>query len=185
MKEEHILMNILERAETDRLILRRPRTEDAGAIFSRYANDPEVTRYLSWPRHTSVEDSKRFIVFSDCEWERWPVGPYLVESKENGLLLGSTGLAFESSLRASTGYVFRKDAWGKGYATEAVRAVVEIGRTAGLTRLYAVCHTVHTASAHVLEKCGFLREGLLRRHCEFPNLDGRAHNIFHYGFVYE
>ncbi len=178
-------MKKFEQTETERLILRRPRPEDAEAIFDRYANDPEVTRYLGWLRHTSVEDSRSFIAFSESEWERWAVGPLLVELKESGLLLGSTGLAFETLWRASTGYVFSKGAWGKGYATEAMRAVVEIGRTAGLTRLYALCHAGHSASAHVLEKCGFLREGLLRRHFEFPNLDDGAHDIFHYGFVYE
>ncbi len=178
-------MRRCERVETDRLILRRPVSEDAEALFGRYANDREVTRYLSWPRHTSVEDTRQFIAFSDREWECRPAGPYLVESKESGLLLGSTGLAFESSQRASTGYVLAKDAWGKGYATEALRTVVEIGRAAGLVRLYAICHSENAASARVLEKCGFQREGLLRRHFEFPNLDGGVHDVLHYGFVYE
>jgi ribosomal-protein-alanine N-acetyltransferase len=44
-----------EQVETDRLILRRPRRRDADAIFARYANDPEVTRWLGWPRHASVD----------------------------------------------------------------------------------------------------------------------------------
>jgi ribosomal-protein-alanine N-acetyltransferase len=80
-----------ERIETDRLVMRRPVAADAEAIFARYSSDPEVTRFLSWPRHNVVEDSRAFIDFSDAEWETWPAGPYLIESRA-GVLLGSTGL---------------------------------------------------------------------------------------------
>jgi RimJ/RimL family protein N-acetyltransferase len=152
------------------LILRRPRLEDAEVIFARYANDGDVTRFLAWPRHESVDATRAFIEFSDAEWARWPAGPYLVESREDGGLLGGTGFGFETSYRAATGYVFAKHAWGKGYATEALRAVVDVARVIGLIRLYALCHIENPASWRVLEKCGFTREGVLRRHLEFPNL---------------
>jgi ribosomal-protein-alanine N-acetyltransferase len=45
-------MRAPERLETARLILRRPRAADAPVIYERYASDPEVTRWLGWPRHT-------------------------------------------------------------------------------------------------------------------------------------
>jgi len=93
-----------------------------------------------------------------------------VESRADGVLLGSTVFGFETPYRAATGYVFAKDAWGKGYATEALRAVVDIARGVGLVRLYALCHVENPASWRVLEKCGFAREGVLQRHSEFPNL---------------
>ena len=163
-------MRAPDRFQTRRLILRRPRPEDAEAIFSRYASDPDVTRLLSWPRHGSVDATRAFLEFSDLEWARWPAGPYLVESREGGALLGSTGFAFETPQRAATGYVFAKDAWGKGYATEALGGVIEIARGIGVVRLYALCHPDNSASRRVLEKCGFAREGILRRHSEFPNL---------------
>ena len=163
-------MKASEQVETKRLILRRPRLRDAEAIFDRYASDPEVTRLLSWPRHESVEATRAFLEFSDAEWERWPAGPYLVESREDGRLLGGTGFGFETDYRAATGYVFARDAWGQGYATEALGAVVGIAREVGIVRLYALCHVENPASWRVLEKCGFTREGMLRRHSEFPNL---------------
>ena len=100
-----------------------------------------------------------------------PAGPYLLESREDGTLLGSTGLGFETLQRAATGYVLAKDAWGLGYATEALRAVIDIARGVGVTRLYALCHPENPASWRVLEKCGFFREGVLPRHSTFPNLD--------------
>jgi RimJ/RimL family protein N-acetyltransferase len=94
----------------------------------------------------------------------------LIESRADGRLLGGTGLAFETTYRASTGYVLARDSWGLGYATEAVRAMVEVSRQVGLVRLYAICHVDHARSARVLEKAGFSREGVLHRYLEFPNL---------------
>jgi len=159
-----------ERIETARLLLRKPALADAEAVFARYASDPEVARFLGWPRHRSLDDTRAFLEFSESEWSRWAAGPYLVRSRENGALLGGTGLALETPYRAATGYVLAKDAWGRGYATEALRAVVAVAHGIGLRRLYALCHADHAASWHVLEKCGFSREGILRRHSEFPNL---------------
>jgi len=162
-------MGGLERIDTERLVLRRPVASDASAVFARYASDPEVTRYLSWPRHRSIEDTSMFLQFSDMEWARG-VGPYLIEARAGGRLLGATGLGFETPQRAATGYVLARDAWGQGYATEALRAVVEVAAKVGVQRLYALTHTEHSASWHVLEKCAFAREGVLRSHTEFPNL---------------
>jgi RimJ/RimL family protein N-acetyltransferase len=170
---------VRDRIETARLVLRRPVAADADAIFRRYAGDPEVTKFLAWPRHRSVEDTRVFLAFSDEEWRRWPAGPYLVESRAEGELLGSTGLAFESPVVAATGYVLAKDAWGSGYATEALRAMVELAGELGVERLYARCHAANTASAHVLEKCGFAQEDALSSREEFPNLGGDAYCLYY------
>jgi len=159
-----------ERLETGRLILRRPRVEDAADIFARYASDAEVTRFMSWPRHESLADTRAFLDFSDAEWQRWPAGPYAVHARADGRLIGGTGYAFEVPDRAATGYVFARDAWGQGYATEALTAIVEHAPAIGIRRLYAICHVDHRASSRVLEKCGFEREGVLPGHAEFPNL---------------
>lgn len=156
--------------QTPRLVLRRPRPEDAEAIFARYASDPEVTRYVGWPVHASVEDTRQFLAFAAAEWEHWPAGPYLVHARAGGTLLGGTGLAFETTQRAMTGYVLARDAWGRGYATEALQAMTDLAPSCGVRRLYAICHTEHAASSRVLEKGGFTREGVLRRHSIFPNL---------------
>jgi ribosomal-protein-alanine N-acetyltransferase len=102
-----------ERVETPRLVLRRPRVADADAVYERYASDEDVSRYLAWHRHTSPDVTRRFLQWSDTEWERWPAGPYLIEKKDSGELIGGTGYAFETRYRASTGYVLAKDAWRK------------------------------------------------------------------------
>lgn len=163
-------MNAPTTIQTERLLLRRPKAGDAAAIFERYASDPEVCRYLAWPTHRSLEDTRAFLELSDAEWERWPAGPFLILSLADGALLGSTGLAFEQPQCASTGYVLAKDAWGQGIATEAVMAMRETATSLGVTRLYACCHPQHRASRRVLEKAGFELEGRQRRRLEFPNL---------------
>ena len=157
--------------ETARLILRKPVTGDAEAMFAAYASDAAVTRHLGWPRHRTIDDTRGFLAFSTAEWERWPAGPYLVCARDDRRVLGGSGLAFETPHRASTGYVLARDAWGRGYATETLRAIVATAVDLGVQRLYALCHPEHRASARVLEKCGFELEGTLRRHSEFPNLE--------------
>ncbi len=172
------------RVETDRLILGAPEPADAAAVFERYANDPDVTRFVSWPRHQSINDTEAFLKFSAQEWERWPGGPYMIRSRIDGRLLGGTGFGFEGPSDAITGYVLARDAWGYGYATEALKAVIEIARVIGVACLSATCHPQHRASWHVLEKCGFVRNARAHRQVEFPNLaPGMLQDAFVYRFV--
>jgi RimJ/RimL family protein N-acetyltransferase len=159
-----------ERLCTARLQLRRPATRDAAGILSRYAGDPEVTRFVAWPRHRSVADSLAFVVWSDDVWSTQGAGPYLVLDG-SGRLVGSTGLDLESREQASTGYVLARDAWGLGYATEVASEMVRLADAAGLRRLYALCHPANRASARVLEKAGLRFEGILPCHAAFPQLE--------------
>jgi RimJ/RimL family protein N-acetyltransferase len=160
-----------ERIETERLLLRRPTRADAAAIFARYASDPDVTRYVGWPIHTAVAETDAFLTFSEDQWQRRPAGPYLIVSRSDHRLIGGTGLAFDEPGVASTGYVLAKDAWGHGYATESLAAMVALARQIDVWRLYALCHPDHRASYRVLEKCGFLRDDTYDRRHEFPNLE--------------
>ena len=104
------------------------------------------------------------------EWEQWPAGPYLIVSRSDGLLLGSTGFGFQTPHEAMTGYVLARDAWGKGFATEALTAIVDVAAQIGVTRLFALCHPEHRPSRRVLEKCGFVRDDVSKPTVEFPNL---------------
>lgn len=177
-------MKAPRRLETDRLILVEPTASDADAVFERYAGDPEVTRYLGWPRHQSVADTRGFLAFSAAEWQRWSAGPYLIRARSDGRLLGGTGLGVERSEEAMTGYVLAKDAWGQGYATEALRAMVEVSRQLDVVRVYALCHPEHHASWHVLEKCGFTRDESWSTPATFPNLaSGSLQEVLCYELV--
>ena len=157
------------RLETARLVLTMPVAGDARAIFERYASDAAVTRFLGWRQHQSVFETDAFLDFSVREWTRTSAGPYLIRSRQDGSLLGATGLAVQDSGEAVTGYVLARDSWGQGYATEALHAVVATARSIGLRRLTACCHIEHRASQRVLEKCGFTRESTSCQ-ATFPNL---------------
>lgn len=165
-----MLMTAPTTIQTERLLLRKPEAEDAASIFERYASDPDVCRYLAWPRHRTIEDTHAFLEFSDSEWQSWPAGPYLIYSHSDGELLGSTGLGFEQLKCASTGYVLAKDSWGKGFATEALKAMCKTAQELLVERLYAHVYPQHHASRRVLEKSGFELEGTLWKSFEFPNL---------------
>jgi RimJ/RimL family protein N-acetyltransferase len=80
---------------TARLLLRRPKGSDVKSIFNRYASDPDVARYLGWPRHQSLKQTRNFIEYSNDQWDRWPAGPYLVLLRENNLLIGGTGFSLK------------------------------------------------------------------------------------------
>ena len=155
---------------TARLVLVEPALDDAAEIFARYASDREVTRFLGWPQHHSIAETEAFLTFSASEWERWPAGPYLIRARDDRRLLGGTGLGFETPDQAVTGYVLAKDAWGQGYATEALLAMVDVARQSDLAMLYALCHPDHRASRRVLEKCGFVRNMEWSQLTEYPNL---------------
>ena len=147
-------VSVIPVIETERLILRGPIPADVDAWAACIA-DPDVTRYLGWRRHASLADTRGFVEFSNTQWKTWNSGPMLAISRESGALLGGTGLSFDGPDVAQTGYGFAKDAWGQGFATEALRAMIELASQRGVTRLYAVCHAQHQASWRVLEKCGF------------------------------
>jgi len=133
-----------------------------------------------------VADTREFLASSAAEWERWQGGPYLIRARSDGRLLGGTGLGFTRPDEAVTGYVLAKDAWGQGYATEALRAMVDISRRIDLRRLYAFCHPEHRASWRVLEKCGFTRTAGDVRQAEFPNLTpGALQEVLCYELVRE
>ena len=173
------------RVETARLVMTPPEPAEAAEILERYAGDPEVTHYLGWPTHRAVSDTEGFVSFSIAQWQREGLGPYLIRSRETGSLLGSTGLGLANvgrdgrSHRALTGYVLARDAWGRGYATEALRAMVDVARDAGIVSLSALCHPEHRASVHVLEKCDFARDLRWTKPVVFPNIsDGRPQPVW-------
>ena len=177
-------MKAPEILESPRLLYRRPALADAGEIYSRYASDPDVTRFMSFRNHGSLADTRAFLSWSDAEWDHWPAGPFLVRSRADNVLIGSTGLSFETPFRAMTGYVFARDSWGKGYASEALRTMTAAAAGLGVIRLYALCHTGHAQSRRVLEKGGFVCEGILRRYLEFPNLaPGEPADVFCYSLI--
>jgi ribosomal-protein-alanine N-acetyltransferase len=168
---------------TARLEIRKPLVEDAEAIYA-YAGDPVATRYMGWPRHRSIDDTATYLAQAVHEWETEGVGAYVVVERASRRVIGGTGLHLLTPYRAITGYILARDAWDRGYATEACTAMVVLARELGLARVEADCHLDHRASARVLEKSGLRHEGILRAYLVFPNLGiDRPCDVHMYGLA--
>src|SRR5688572_12842556 len=104
--------------DTLRLRLRLPRLDDAEAIWADYARDPEVSRYMTWRPHTSIEDTRAFLTGVVESWQTG-VGErsWAIERREDGRLLGTIGSRLHHG--SCLGYVLARPFWGKGYMTEA------------------------------------------------------------------
>lgn len=141
--------------ETERLLLRRLRREDAEALYA-IASIPEVSRYLMWDRHPSVRYTKHYLkdlqrLYDDLEYFEWGV------LTREGDLIGTCGFTkFDyTANRGEIGYSFRPDVWGQGYATEAAQAAIGFGfHELGLSSVYACFALENAASIRVLTKCG-------------------------------
>jgi len=171
--------------ETERLLLRQPEEDDAASIFERYAQDPEVTRFLLWKPHRDLKETREFIQRCQRVWTEGTAYPWVIIRKSDHLLLGMIELRPEGH-KAEFGYVLARDAWGRGYMTEAVRALV--GWTLAepqIWRVWAYCQVQNIASARVLEKAGLQREGLLKRWAIHPAFGAEPQDCFSYAVVKE
>ena len=106
---------------TDRLILRTPRPEDADVIFSQYAQDPEVTRFLTWRPHQSIDQTRQFVQRCLLGWQQGTPLAWAIKRIDEDVVLGMVEVRLGEG--AELGYVLARAEWGKGYMTEAVRAV--------------------------------------------------------------
>lgn len=151
--------------ETDRLLLRRMRLDDAEAMFD-YASDPDVTRYVIWDTHRSIEDSRAFLKLTVESYAGGNEAGWGIVYKGDLRFVGTCAIVNWSrqDARAELGYVLSKRYWGRGLMTEAVGAMIRFGfGKMGLNRLEARCLAENVASARVMEKAGMTCEGTLRQ----------------------
>jgi RimJ/RimL family protein N-acetyltransferase len=176
-RRERVALEILRRIETQRLVLRPPGGEDAAAIYA-YASEPQVCRYLAWPRHQSIADTHRFLETAQLGWQHGDRLSWVVE--DDGAVVGMIGAELGRG-GAGIGYVFAREVWGRGYASEVLAAVSSaLLAQAPLRSLWAFCVPENAASARVLEKCCFSRERLLPDYFECPNLGTEKHDVVLY-----
>ena len=150
--------------ETERMLL-RPRTkEDKDDIFE-YASDPEVTEYVTWPTHRSIEDTISFLESAPKNFAKRESIGFAIELKETGKMIGDCGfLRIEPKHhRTEIGYVLNRNFWSKGYMTEAVQELIRFAfEEMGMHRVAAICDVENIRSSNVMERCGMTFEGTLR-----------------------
>ena len=157
-------MDNTKELETDRLILRKFRIEDAEGMFNNWATDPLVNKYLSWPLHKNVEETKNII----SKWiSKYDEGSYnwIVELKDNHEVIGSV-CEEGKNLKHKTiavGYCYGSKYWNKGYASEALRKVIEyLLLDQGFYLVEANHRSSNPASGRVMQKAGMKYDGTLR-----------------------
>ena len=148
---------------TERLVLRPLREEDAQPIFERLSSDPEVMAYLPTRPATTPEDAEAMVKRSKDAWESGDAYIWAITRANDGELIGNIVLRSEG-FKCETGYSLAKSEWGKGYMSEAVKAVADMAlNEMGVYRVWAVCDLENIGSARVLEKAGMEKEGILKR----------------------
>ncbi len=149
---------------TDRLVIRALEPGDVGALHRR-RNDPEVARLQDWTLPYPLEQAQAIVDGSirmggprDGEW--WMAA---VTEQATGAFVGDLAvhLSFEGR-SAEVGYSLDTASRGRGYATEAVDALLDHLFDVGVRRVSAMLHPDNVASARVLERCGFRHEGRAR-----------------------
>jgi RimJ/RimL family protein N-acetyltransferase len=160
-----------------------PRLSDAAAIFHAYAQDAEVTRYVRWRPHSSIQETEQYLTECVAAWDGNSRFPWVIELRGDGQLLGMVELRV-NGFKADVGYVVAHAFWGRGIATEALRPVVGWALSrASIYRVWALCDAENVASARVLEKVGMEREGLLRRYILHPNVSDEPRDSYCYAAV--
>lgn len=153
--------------ETERLILRPACAEDAEPMFANWASDPDVTKFLTWPTHESV-DVSRFVVESwATESNREDYYQWMIVLKALNEPIGSISVVDmdERIKKAEIGYCIGKAWWGKGIMSEALSAVMEfLFREVGMNRIEARHDANNPASGRVMKKCGMVYEGTARQY---------------------
>jgi len=163
------ILSIPETIATERLILSRLRMEDAEEIFYTYASKPESTKFVSWPTHESIKDTREYLRRTTLCWRQGVDYSFSIRLQETGRFIGGCGFINDSG-KVQVGYVLSPLHWGKGYATEATKKLVEIIRGQnGIYRIGSFIDAENTASAKVLLKAGFTEEACLHNWFRFPN----------------
>lgn len=150
---------------TERLILRRIRVADTADMYT-YSKRADVTKYLLWDPHPSEEYTREYTTYLQSRYREGELYDWAITLRESGKMIGTCGFAaiYAADDRAEIGYVINPDFSSRGYASEAVAAVLAYGFSAlKLNRIEARCFDANAASIRVMEKNGFLYEGTGRQ----------------------
>ena len=141
--------------ETKRLILRPFVLQDAEDIFQNWAADPEVTRFLSWRPHQTVEVTKAVINSWQKDYRGSGRCHWGIVWKETGGLVGNIAVVESGRDWAELGYCLGRAYWGQGIVTEAARAVIDyLFSKTTLSSIRARHHPDNPASGAVMRKAG-------------------------------
>lgn len=152
--------------ETERLILRRFKIEDATEMYNNWAKDEKVTHYLTWPVHQSVQVTENILKMWISQYENLNYYQWAIELK-GGEVIGSIGVTNEMDERlqcAHIGYCIGTKWWHQGYTSEALKEVIRfLFEEVDVVRIESKHNRENVNSGQVMKKCGMQYEGCLRQ----------------------
>ncbi|MGH7882543.1 MAG: GNAT family N-acetyltransferase [Candidatus Dormibacteraceae bacterium] len=141
--------------------LREYSLRDIEAV-SLWSNDPEVTHWMMWD-HTDPAKPANFVQAALASARQQPRRAFelVMVERVSGVVVGSARLSVCSWIqrRADIGYVVRRDRWGRGYATETAKLLVDFGFKFGMLEVEAICHPQNHPSIRIMEKAGMCYRG--------------------------
>jgi [ribosomal protein S5]-alanine N-acetyltransferase len=156
-----------ETLATARLALRPLGLADAPGIF-RYASDAQATRFMVFATHRDIAEARAFAQRCERCWQDGSAFPWAIMHGAD--FVGAIELRLRPP-KADFGYILCRAFWGRGFASEAARAIVGWAMAQpAIFRVWATCHPDNVASARVLEKSGLRREARLAAWEPRPNL---------------
>jgi RimJ/RimL family protein N-acetyltransferase len=168
---------------TERLLLRSFRAEDLDDFHAR-RNDPEVARYQNWslpfPREKAQQIVTDLVAMDGPQVDEWWMALIVDPATDQPVGDLAVHLSWQGHT-AEVGYTLARSQWGRGYATEALDALLQyLFEEQDITRAFGMLHPANRASAMVLERCGFLFEGHTRSSFW---LDGEVSDDHIYGLL--
>lgn len=144
---------------TSRLYLRKFALEDAEAMFLTWANDPEVTKYMTWNPHGDVSLTKQIISMWVNEYNDEKTYKWAICLKETGQLIGSIDVVEYVDGCPVIGYCLGREFWNKGYMSEAAQSVLDYLRFEGFKHILIEAMPENIGSNRVIQKLGFKSTG--------------------------
>ena len=163
MKKEKLFKTFsnMPTLHTERLSLRAMHPIDAEDMFD-YARRPDVTKYLLWREHEDIGFTRDYLNYIGQRYALGDFYDWAIIDRESRRMIGTCGFTkiHTDHDAGEIGYVLHPDFWGKGYAVEAARCVMDFGfETLGLHRIEARFMKGNAASLRVMEKLGMSFEG--------------------------
>lgn len=140
--------------ETSRLILRPFCENDAEDMFRGWTSDPEVSKYMIWNTHQSIDETKALLSLWAAEYEKPERLNFAIMLKAENKLIGGIDVVGYIDATPVIGYNLARPYWNKGYMTEACRCVLEYLFSKGYGEVKIDAVAENTGSNRVIEKCG-------------------------------
>jgi [ribosomal protein S5]-alanine N-acetyltransferase len=164
-------LKLPEKISSKRIYLERLRYEFAEEIFYSYASKPEVTRYVAWPTHRSITDTRGYLSYAVPAWNSGTDFTYAIRLIGSNRIIGSIGCLNDVG-KIQFGYVLGPVFWNQGYATEACLAILpHLKSSRDIYRIWTLTDVENVASQKVLVKCGLVEEARVARWIRFVNQD--------------